>query len=207
MRQKLGQVMNHHLEEHSSLYLFTVILFVMGVIFGTLTVQSLGYSQQADLFYYFEQFVGVLKSEQFFNSSYAFLQNFFNHIKYIGFIWILGLSIIGLPLILILLFLKGVFIGFTVGFLIHHLGWNGLLFSLVSVVPQNLVIVPVILLISVLSISFSLKLIAHLLPHRRVQQRPSFVKYSTVMIALSAVLFVVTLFETFLSPVMMKMIG
>lgn len=207
MQHKLGQVMNQHLEEHSSLYLFTAILFVMGIIFGTLTVQSLGYNQQEDLFYYLQTFLGEVKNGHFLDSSLALMQNFIQHLKYIGFIWLLGLSIIGLPVILIMLFLKGVFIGFTVGFFIHKLGWTGFLISLVSVVPQNLVLVPVVLLISVLSISFSLKLIAHLLANQRARKRPSFLKYSTVMVTLSLILFAVALFETYLSPVMMKMIG
>lgn len=209
MRQRIGQVMNQHLEEHSSLYLFTVILFIMGVIFGTLTVQSLGYMQQEDLFYYLQAFMSELQSGQLMDTSsnYALFQNFMQHLKYIGFIWLLGLSIIGLPVILILLFLKGVFIGFTVGFFIHQLGWGGFLFSLVSVVPQNLVLVPLILLISVLSISFSLRLISHLLANQRTRKRPSFVKYSGVMVALSVILFGVALFETYLSPAMMKLLG
>ncbi|GAA0364006.1 stage II sporulation protein M [Bacillus horti] len=207
MRFKIGQVMNQHVQDHSSLYLFVVILFVMGVIFGTLTVQSLGYNQQADLFYYFEQFMNQLRSDHFFDSQHALGQNFFNHLKYMGFIWILGLSIIGLPIILVLLFLKGVFIGFTVGFFIHQMGLKGLLFSVVTIVPQNLILVPALLFISVLSISFSLKLIAHLVAQQRIRQRPSFIKYTSVMLALSIVLFLVALFETYFSPTVMKMVG
>ena len=45
-----------------------------------------------------------------------FRESYFSQLKYIGFIWILGISIIGLPLIFILLFAKGVVVGFTVGF-------------------------------------------------------------------------------------------
>ena len=45
-----------------------------------------------------------------------FRESYFSQLKYIGFIWILGISIIGLPLIFILLFVKGVVVGFTVGF-------------------------------------------------------------------------------------------
>jgi stage II sporulation protein M len=207
MKQKIGQVVSRHLEEHSSLYLFTVILFLMGIIFGTLTVQSLGYAQQADLFYYFEQFMDKMKEDHFVDPSYALSQNFIHYLKYIGVIWVLGLSIIGLPIILILLFLKGVFIGFTVGFLVHQLGWEGFALSFISVVPQNMIVVPVILAVSVISISFSLKLIGHLFGSQRFQQRPSFPKYFGAMMIVSAFLFFVAVFETYFSPVMMKMVG
>ena len=68
------------------------------------------------------------------------------HLKWIGLIWILGLSVIGLPGILILDFLKGVLIGFTVGYLVGQYSWKGLLFALVSIAPQNLFIIPVLMM-------------------------------------------------------------
>ena len=74
-----------------------------------------------------------------------FSKVFFHNIKYMGVIWILGISIIGLPVMLILLFLKGMVIGFTVGFLVNQMGWSGFLLSFVSVLPQNIFIIPVFL--------------------------------------------------------------
>jgi stage II sporulation protein M len=208
MRLKIGQVVIKHLEEHASLYIFIIVLFLMGVVFGTLTVQSLGYSQQADLFNYFQQFmVEMSKEEAIVDSSYALYQNFIHYFKYIGVIWILGLSIIGLPIILILLFLKGVFVGFTVGFLVHQLGWKGFAISFISVVPQNLIVVPVMLLVSVISISFSLKLIGHLFGAKNSLQKPNLSKYIVSMLIVTVILFLVSLFETYISPILLKMVS
>ena len=81
------------------------------------------------------------------------------HLKWIGLIWILGLSVIGLPGILILDFLKGVLIGFTVGYLVGQYSWKGLLFALVSIAPQNLFIIPVLMMCGVAAITFSLYII------------------------------------------------
>lgn len=207
MRHKIGQVVIKHIEEHASLYIFIIVLFLMGVVFGTLTVQSLGYSQQADLFYYFQQFMEEMNKDHVVETSYAFYQNFIHYFKYIGVIWILGLSIIGLPIILILLFLKGVFVGFTVGFLVHQLGWQGFAISFLSVVPQNLIIVPVMLLVSVISISFSLKLIGHLFGAKSSLQKPSLSEYIMIMLVVTLILLFVSLFEAYLSPIMLKMVS
>jgi stage II sporulation protein M len=207
MKLKIGQVIGKHIEAHASLYIFSIVLFLMGVIFGTLTVQSMGYSQQADLFYYFQQFMIEMKKDHFVDQNYALQENFIHYLKYTGVIWILGLSIIGLPVILILLFLKGVFIGFTVGFLVHQLGWNGFLFAFIAVLPQNMIVVPVILFMSVLSISFSMKLIAHLFGTQRYNEKLSIPKYIGALVAMSGVLFMVSIFETYLSPLFMKMMS
>ncbi|WP_202076807.1 stage II sporulation protein M [Caldalkalibacillus salinus] len=207
LHQKMGHGIQRHFERHASLYLFIVVLFVMGIIFGTVTVQSLGHSQQADLVFYFEQFMSEMKEDHIVEPSYAFWQSFIHYMKYTGVIWLLGLSIIGLPIILILLFLKGVFVGFSVGFLVHQLGWEGFLLSLVSVIPQNMVVVPLILLMSVLSISFSLQLIGYIFGQNRVKRKPRLGYYMAIMFGASLILFVVALFETYISPVFMRLIG
>lgn len=207
MKQKIGQVVNRHIEQHLSLYIFIIVLFLMGIIFGTLTIHSLGHSQQTDLFYYFEQFMEEMKKDQIADTKEAFAHNFLHYVKYIGLIWVLGLSIIGLPIILILLFLKGVFVGFTVGFLVHQMGWKGVLFTLVAVVPQNLIVIPVILSISVISISFSMKLIGHLFGANRSHERPNIPKYMGTMVVMTLILLVISLFETYFSPALMRIAG
>ncbi|MDQ0339153.1 stage II sporulation protein M [Caldalkalibacillus uzonensis] len=204
MKQRIGQVIWNHVQEHSALYLFIVVLFVMGIIFGTLTVQSLGYAQQHDLYTYFQQFLDEFARNNIVDPGYAFYQNFIHYLKYVGIIWVLGLSIIGLPVILIMVFLKGVFVGFTVGFLVHQMGMKGFMFSFVSVIPQNMIVVPLILMMSVISISFSLKLIAHLFRQNRTYQKLSLAKYIGAMAIAAAVLLIVALFQTYLSPLLMR---
>ena len=203
MGQKMGQVVYKHIEEHLSLYLFNMVLFVMGIIFGTLTIYSLGYAQQHDLYTYFQQFL-----DQFTKATVAPSEIFSHHLgqdlKYVGIIWLLGLSIIGLPIILVMIFLKGVFVGFSVGFLVHQMGWRGFWLSLVSIIPQNMVMVPVILVISVASITFSLRLAAYLFSSSRSYRKISLGRYIGLFVLASFALVVVALFQSYLSPFLMS---
>lgn len=152
----------NHVREHSSLYVFITVLFLMGVIFGAIVVNSLNLSQKEDLFYYLSQFFGQVSEGKIAADQEIFYQSIAHNLKYIGMIWILGISIIGLPVILVLLFLKGMVVGFTVGFLVNQMGWNGFLLSFVSILPQNLLIVPIFIIIATLSVSLSMKIIKRL---------------------------------------------
>ncbi len=114
-----------YFREHSSIFLFVVILFLMGVIFGAIVVNSMSITQKEDLFYYLSQFFGQVSDGKVAADQDLFLQSFFHNSKFIGLMWVLGISIIGLPVILILLFIKGMVVGFTVGFLVSQMGWNG----------------------------------------------------------------------------------
>ena len=48
--------------------------------------------------------------------------------------------------------MKGMVVGFTVGFLVNQMGWNGFLLSFVSVLPQNFIIIPVFIVTATLSV-------------------------------------------------------
>ncbi len=125
--------------------------------------------------------------------------------KWVGLIWFLGLSVIGLPGILILDFLKGVLIGFTVGYLVGQFSWKGLLFALVSVAPSNLLIIPVLIVSSVSAIAFSLHVIKNrVMLHNRVNVTRPFARYVGLTLVMCVLMLGVSSFETWVTPSMMK---
>ncbi|QQK79802.1 stage II sporulation protein M [Salicibibacter cibi] len=198
-----------HVQEHRSLYIFSSVLLFTGIIFGAIVVNSLSFSQKQDLFVYLQQFFGQVSQGQFSSGSALLWQNFSFYAKYLGLMFILGLSVIGSPLILLLLFLKGLTIGFTVGFLVYQLGVSGFSLSLVSVLPQNLLIVPVMIIVCVLSVSFSLRLIrqqfvkvAHPEPIF-----PVFIRICLLMLLLLGVAFIASLIEAFVSPMLLELVA
>lgn len=47
----------HHLESNRATYIFTTVLLIMGVIFGAIIVNSMGFSQKNDLYAYLTLFL------------------------------------------------------------------------------------------------------------------------------------------------------
>lgn len=195
----------NHITEHSSLYVFITVLFLMGVIFGAVLVNSLSFSQKEDLFYYLSQFFGQVSQGEVATTNEIFSQSVLHNFKYISVIWILGISIIGLPVILILLFLKGMVVGFTVGFLVNQMGWSGFLLSFASILPQNIFIVPVFIIISVLAVSLSMKMISRIfLKQIRMPLKPVLIRYLSFFVLSIFCLIAAGAIEAYLSPVFMK---
>ncbi|AZQ46423.1 stage II sporulation protein M [Bacillus cereus] len=194
-----------HIQENSSLYIFNAVLLLMGVIFGAILVNSLQLNQKQDLSFYLQRFFGQVSKGEFAIASEMFRESYFSQLKYIGFIWILGISIIGLPLIFILLFVKGVVVGFTVGFLVSQHGWNGLLLAFVSVLPQNLIIIPVFLVMTTIAASFSLRMIRHQFIRKITEPLlPLLIRYTCFFLIIGAVLALASSVEAYASPVLMK---
>lgn len=195
----------NYVKEHFSLYIFAIILFIMGVIFGSMIVHSLSPDQKQEMITYISKFFhGINQTDQWMESKVAFRQVVFEYLKYLFLLWFLGLSIIGMPFILILLFMKGFMVGFTISFLIAELQWKGFLFSFVAILPQNLLIVPVIIIAGVAGISFSLSLIRARGQNRIRQYQQPFISYSFLMLILGGVLIFASGFESYVSPWLMK---
>ncbi|MDN4074641.1 stage II sporulation protein M [Fictibacillus terranigra] len=194
-----------HLQEHYSLYVFVSVLLLMGVIFGAVIVNSLTLVQKQDLLNYLSRFFGEVSNGSFADPKDMFSQSYSHYIKYILVMWILGLSVIGLPVILVMLFIKGVVIGFTVGFLVNQMGWHGFLLAFVSVLPQNLILVPGLIVAAAASILFSIKMIRQQFWKKSSEPFfPKFFKYSALIITVGLFLAVASAFEAYLSPWLME---
>lgn len=176
----------------------------MGVIFGAIIVNSLSFTQKNDLYAYLSLFFGQVEAGEFASSKEMLKHTFVHYIKYISLMWLLGLSVIGLPIIFILLFIKGIVVGFTVGFLVNQMGFNGFLLSFVTILPQNIILIPIFIIIATNAISFSLRIWRQVT--RRIHQpiMHDFIRYGIVLVIAGILMAGVSVYEAFLSPSMMK---
>ncbi|GGF76333.1 stage II sporulation protein M [Paenibacillus albidus] len=193
------------MKEQTPLYIFVAVLFLVGVVFGALIVSALTMDQQQEIGDYLGNFFITVDQQGLPAAPDSFWSIAGLHLKWIGLIWILGLSVIGLPGILVLDFLKGVLIGFTVGCLVSQYSWHGLLFALVSVAPHNLVLIPILLITSAAAIAFSLQMIrSRVLGQRRTGVTRPFAMYTLLSFLMAVLVMGVASFETWVTPEMMR---
>jgi len=193
-----------HVRTYLSFYIFVSAIFATGVIFGVVLVGALTLDMTQEISRHLGHFFETMDQGQEVDAVRSFWTIFGMNVKWVLLIWLFGMSVIGLPLILVLDFLKGALVGFTISFLIGQYAWKGLLFSLVSVVPQNLLLIPVMLIGSVSALSFAV----HLVKNRFLKQRGAiyqpFVRYTALAFLLIILTAAVSLYEAYLSPELMR---
>lgn len=203
--KKIGKLITEHIRTYMSLYTFVTALFLMGIVFGAIIVNSLPYGSKSDLLHYMEQFFGELARGQIADPHLLFRESLFNDLQYTILIWILGLSVIGLPIIFILIFIKGMVLGFTVGFLVSQMGFQGFMTAAVSVFPQNLLHIPNDLFLSVVAVACSLRIIRQLMIRTRKEPLlPQFAGYGLILILSGCVITLACGYEAYLSPVLIR---
>lgn len=193
-----------YVREHVYLIVFVSILFLIGVGFGAVLVNELTYDQKQDMTLHLSQYFKEFSQELSFSSQQSLMDTIVNHAKWIFFIWIFGLSIIGIPLILLLDFLKGVFVGFTVGVLVAQQSWKGLCFAIISLAPHNLIVIPALLICSVAAIAFSLHLVRHRLTQRTINVYASLWKFTSLLGAMTLFLIVAAAWEVYVAPLSLQ---
>jgi stage II sporulation protein M len=142
-----------------SLFAVVLIILIIGAAAGAFSVKSLNLSGYQEL----SQFVGGLLHHLSVKGpapTYGWHWMAAEDVlKIAGLLWLLGLSVIGAPLIAAVIFLRGFTLGFVFGFLIDDLGIRGAALALAALLPQNLVSIPGVLLCAVGAIGFSAEIV------------------------------------------------
>ncbi|WP_018922140.1 stage II sporulation protein M [Salsuginibacillus kocurii] len=208
MKEDLLEAVRAHIGANRTTYVFTTVLFLMGVVFGSVMVNSLGLSHKHDLLMYVQQFFTQMSEQRVASSTDIFYQSLSQNVIYTGFMALLGLSVVGAPFILLILFIKGMVIGFTVGFLVQQMEVDGFLLAMVSIFPQNMITVPFFLFISVWSLSLSIKLVKRLFYNDQSDMLGSFIKkYVAAVLVTWIMIAVAALVEANLAPIMIRVVS
>ncbi len=147
-----------HLKENRWHYILLVLIFFLGIFLGYQKVYSLEGEVRQHLTTLINNYLlGGYKGEL--SSSHIFLSAYLQQLKSIVLIWFLGLTVIGIPLIWGVVFMRGFSLGFTVGFLVQEKAGAGILVSILSVLPQNIVYFPLIIIWALIAINFSVYIV------------------------------------------------
>lgn len=194
--------MNKFLKDRLPILTFVLIIFILGVSFGAIAVKTVDYSVKENVFKYFNNFMQGYRQIDYSRSSLIAESVRFNILN-IFIIWSFGLSMILMPLITVLVFFKGFVLGFTVGFLVSEYSFKGIFIALAAVFPQNLIIIPIYIISSVMSIYISIKIFNYYRGRKNLKFEELLV-YSLEMGILACILLLASLIETYLSPLLLN---
>ncbi|MGH4125653.1 MAG: stage II sporulation protein M [Clostridium sp.] len=195
---------NKHIQENFWLYIISILCVFTGIILGIYSVKYMGQIEQNDLVNYLMNFIDPSNTNGI-SYKLIFFQSLKNNLPVIIFIWFLGLTIVGIPIIIIIDLLKGFTVGFTFSFMISGLGKNGIGIAVLGVLPQNLIYIPCIIFASVVSMEFSIMLLKDKFNKQGTSSISSrIIYYSIIFIVLIAFLFIGIIIESYVAPYFIK---
>ncbi|MBO8159169.1 stage II sporulation protein M [Thermosyntropha sp.] len=193
---RFKEVFKNHIKDNLFKYIFIVAVLAIGIFLGNYKSTALEGGVRG---YLLELVDNYLDYSLHLEGNELFLKAFLNQAEMLLLIWFLGLTVIGFPLILAVVFFRGFSLGFTTGFLIHEKAGSGVIIALLSVLPQNLVYIPLFIFWAVTAFDFSL----YILKGNQNQAMPLFRGIFVYTLLLLAVLFFLALgalIEAYLVP-------
>ncbi|MGI6705496.1 MAG: stage II sporulation protein M [Clostridia bacterium] len=196
-----------HIKENLLIYMIILFTFTVGVATGAYTVSAMPDEQKNDLVQYMNGFIQVLSQDNL-DIGHIFRQSLLNNFQTVALSTALGLTIMGVPFILLIIGIRGFFIGFTVGFLVGDFGWKGFMIVLFGILPQNILIIPTVFLVGVMAINHGvMKFKQRKTPRSAEERMRLLIPYLSIMSILFLILIAGTVIESLLIPSFLKLIS
>ena len=186
-------------------YIFLFIIVIIGVVIGVLFSNILSTNDEKLVYTQLSSFFNNIKNDEKINYLANLWTNLKNNLFYLIAIWIFGLSVIGLIINNFLLFFKSFTLGFIIGSIINTYLYSGLVLSFAYIFPNLLINLFVYIIIVYYANDISLKLFNVLFKKKEQQFGLIIKKYLKLLGILSIIIFLSSLYETFITPFVLKL--
>jgi stage II sporulation protein M len=203
---KINGGFGRHFEINFWLYVVSLLCFSTGIVLGIYTVRYMGGPEMSDLSGYFSSFINTLTDTEI-NNKYVLYETIKNNMPMLIALWLLGLTMVGIPIILIIDIIKGFTLGFTISFIISSTGIKGLWMILVGVVPQNVIYIPCLIVASVLGMELSMTKLKDRFNRQTSRLMDSRnISYSITFLIIILVMILGFIYEAYITPKAMELI-
>lgn len=196
---KIMDKLNKRVTINRKLFIFLFLLFIIGLLVGSLFTTILKDSDQTLVKDSLNNFLTSINKNQL-KVETTFLPALFSQIVYVLSVWLLGVSILGLPIVIILYFSKAFTLGFSIGSLLYHYHTKGILLSIAYIFPHQIINFFIYTILTIYSLSLSLKLLDSLIHKKRLDFRFILNKYLFILILSLVGVIITGSLEIFVMP-------
>ena len=153
-QNKFFSAIQNHVNQNIKEYAVSVLIFLIGITIGVMLVNSSSEENRSSITGYINQFVESIKSGEYtIDGRKLLIKSILSNLKLALIIWVAGSTIIGIPIIYTSLGYKGLCMGYSISSAIATLGkYKGIIFSMSTMLLQNIVAIPCILALTVSSL-------------------------------------------------------
>ena len=182
-----------------------LIVTIVGVIAGSLFVTILKDVDKASVTNSLESFITEINNNEI-NYGMSLKSSLITNISLVLLIWLLGISIIGLPIIIFIYFIKAFSLGFTISSILINFKLKELIYSFIYIFPHNIINLFVYAIVSIYSIIYSFKLINSFFNKAQIDFKPIIEKNKYVLLISILVVLLTSLYGTYIMPYVFKIV-
>ena len=144
------KIIKEHVINNKKEYVIIFLIFVIGIFSGVFFINHLQETPKTEISNYLNQFIEKFKGLESINSIELLKNSMIQNIGLAIVIWFFGTTVIGIPVVFAIILYRGFCLGYTISLCITIMGLGkGISFVLVTLLLQNILLVPAILALAV----------------------------------------------------------
>ena len=175
-KNEIITIIKEDIVNNAKLYFIVFVIFAVGIFFGVMFVNQIG--DKSEIETYINTYIDETKLIQKVNYFSELQNDIKNNIILVFVLWFAGTTIIGIPIVLGLILFRGFCLGYSIASCVYVLGKiKGLVFNGISMLLQNIIFIPAIMILG----ANSIKLYKSIIKDRRKENiRVSIIKHIMV---------------------------
>lgn len=202
MKQYLDKL-KQKIKSNKKMITFLFGLLLVGLIAGSIFVAFLNKSDQTILKEYLNTFLNNIDKNQL-NYHIAFFNTIIENCFFVLTIWLLGISVVGIPIMLFMFFTKAFVLGFSMTAIVLNYGLKGVLFSFFYLFPHHFINMALFIMLLLYSLTVSLKIIQAMIKKTSFDFKLIIKKYSIVLLISFIGVTITSLLEIYVVPHLLK---
>ena len=202
MKKQMDKLKNKT-TSNKKIIVFLVGLFLIGLIAGSIFITIISKSDQALVKEYIKEFVNKADKNKL-NYLEALKNASLSYGLFIVIVWLLGFSIIGIPIVIFMYFSKAFILGFSLSSFILQYKFKGLLLALIYFFPHHVVNILAYTLIMIYSLKISFILINSIIKKKTISFKAIMNRYLIVFAVSIGMVIVASLYECFVVPFLIR---
>ncbi len=204
MKKVMDKLVNG-LKINRKMLLFLIVLGLIALIVGSIFVVILNATDKSLIKDYLETFINNVDSGKL-DYMQALKNISISNYSYIIIAWLLGISVIGIPITIFMYFMKCFMVGFSIASIIINFKLKGTLLAFIYVFPHHIINLIMYTVLILYSLTLSLKIGEAVLKKKSINFKLIINKYLLILILSLIVITLMNLFEVYITPILIKTI-
>ena len=180
--------------------LVVFIVFILGLLFGSIYITLLNNSNKKVVLDSVNNYCSSFNKISITDKFNIFKSNLSSNLIYYIVMWLLGLSIIGLPIIVFMVFMRFFVTGFNISSLFACYKLKGLKYVLVYLVPSNIILLLLSIFLGIYSVNISIRLATNIIKKKTINFGTFMGKYFFILLISILLVVITSLYDSFVSP-------
>lgn len=204
--KKIINYLNETVKKEKNILIFNTIIFLVGVVLGSLFINFITNDDKKLLIEQVSTFFSNIKklTSDIFGFE-SFLSILFNNLLVLSIIFVLGISMIGIPIVIFILFFKGFMLGTTISTIILKYSIKGIVGAILYIFPVCILTICVYLFMCFYAIYVSKKFLRAFLKKDSLNFKQFLGKYLLSFIVSITLILLLSLLDAYLTPLLLKL--